>query len=116
MKPLPSRAVSRDSSRRVSVGFIDAPSCSPSRARLHEVASGTARNVPHNLSRPTPHPRPICRDREARTLVDELYGRSREFAQLWDQHEVAVIMNWPKRIRQAAVGVISLDSEVLSSQ
>jgi transcriptional regulator with XRE-family HTH domain len=55
-------------------------------------------------------------DREARTLVDELYRRSREFAQLWDQHEVGLITNWPKRVRHPAVGVISFDSEVLSFQ
>jgi len=53
-------------------------------------------------------------DAEARTLVDELYRRSPEFARLWDQHEVGLIMNWPKRIHHPAVGVISLDSEVLS--
>ena len=53
---------------------------------------------------------------EVRTLVDELYGRSREFAQLWDQHEVALIMNWQKRICHPAVGQISFDSEVLSLQ
>ena len=55
-------------------------------------------------------------DWEARTLVDELYRRSREFAQLWDQHEVALITNWPKRFRHPAVGVISFDSEALSFQ
>ena len=53
---------------------------------------------------------------EARTLVDELYGRSREFAQLWDQHEVAFIMNWQKRLCHPAAGQISFDSEVLSLQ
>jgi len=53
---------------------------------------------------------------EARTLVDELYGRSREFAQLWDQHEVGFIMNWEKRICHPAVGQIAFDSEVLSLQ
>jgi len=53
---------------------------------------------------------------EARTLVDELYGRSREFAQLWDQHEVALIMNWQKRMCHPAVGQIAFDSEVLSLQ
>ena len=55
-------------------------------------------------------------DREARTLVDELNRRSREFAQLWDQHEVAPITKWPKRLRHPAVGVISFDSEALSYQ
>jgi transcriptional regulator with XRE-family HTH domain len=55
-------------------------------------------------------------DREAAALVDELYRRSREFAGLWDQHDVALITNWPKRIRHPGVGVISLDSEVLSFQ
>jgi transcriptional regulator with XRE-family HTH domain len=55
-------------------------------------------------------------DCEARALVDELHRRSREFAQLWDQHEVALIMNWPKRIRHRTVGVISFDSEGLSFQ
>lgn len=54
-------------------------------------------------------------DRETQTLVGELYRRSREFAQLWDQHEVALITNWPKRIRHPAVGVINFDSETLSS-
>src|SRR3989441_11684794 len=53
---------------------------------------------------------------EASTLVDELYGRSREFAQLWDQHEVALIMNWQKRLCLPAVGQISFDSEVLALQ
>jgi hypothetical protein len=55
-------------------------------------------------------------DREARTLVDELYRRSREFAHLWDQHEVALITNWPKRARHPKLGMISFDSEVFSSQ
>jgi transcriptional regulator with XRE-family HTH domain len=55
-------------------------------------------------------------DWEARTLIDELCRRSREFAHLWDQHEVAPIVNWPKRIRHPAVGVISFDSEALSFQ
>jgi len=53
---------------------------------------------------------------EASTLVDELYGRSREFAQLWDQHEVALIMNWQKRLCHPAVGQIAVDSEVLALQ
>ena len=48
--------------------------------------------------------------------MDELYGRSREFAQLWDQHEVGLIMNWEKRMCHPAVGQISFDSEVLSLQ
>src|SRR4029077_13397860 len=55
-------------------------------------------------------------DWEARTLVDELRRRSREFAQLWDEHEVAVITNWPKRVRHPKLGVISFVSEVLSSK
>src|SRR6202007_3148969 len=55
-------------------------------------------------------------DWEARTLVDELCRRSREFAQLWDQHEVAPITKWPKRLRHPAVGVIAFDSEALSYQ
>jgi hypothetical protein len=55
-------------------------------------------------------------DWEARTLVDELCRRSREFAQLWDQHEVAPIVNWPKRVRHPKVGVISFESEALSFQ
>src|SRR3989442_15106602 len=53
---------------------------------------------------------------EARMLVDELYGRSREFAQLWDQHEVALLMNWEKRLCHPAVGQIAFDSEVLALQ
>jgi transcriptional regulator with XRE-family HTH domain len=53
-------------------------------------------------------------DWEARTLVDELYRRSREFADLWDQHEVALIVNAPKRVRHPAAGVISLDAQVLT--
>jgi len=55
-------------------------------------------------------------DWEARTLIEEIYRRSREFAQLWDEHEVALITNWPKRIRNRTLGVISFDSEVLSLQ
>jgi len=55
-------------------------------------------------------------DREARTLVDELYLRSPEFAQLWDLHEVALIRSWTKRLRHPQAGVVSLESEVVSSQ
>jgi len=55
-------------------------------------------------------------DWEARALVDELYRRSREFAQLWDQHEVGAITNWPKRIRHPAIGIVGFDSEVLTFQ
>ena len=48
--------------------------------------------------------------------MDELYGGSREFAELWDQHEVALIMNWQKRLCHPAVDQISFDSEVLALQ
>jgi len=55
-------------------------------------------------------------DGETRTLVDELYRRSREFAQLWDQHEVALIRSWAKRIRHPRAGVMAFDTAVLLSQ
>ena len=48
--------------------------------------------------------------------MDELYACSREFAQLWDQHEVALIMNWEKRLCHPAVGQIAVDREVLALQ
>jgi hypothetical protein len=55
-------------------------------------------------------------DWEARTLVDELYRRSREFAELWDQHEVAVIVNGAKRICHPVSGVITFETQVLNFQ
>jgi hypothetical protein len=53
------------------------------------------------------------RDPEPAALVAELRAKSEEFAQLWDEPEVAVRRAPVKRFRHPLVGVLELDCEVL---
>ncbi|MEW2166153.1 helix-turn-helix transcriptional regulator [Streptomyces sp. NPDC007084] len=48
-------------------------------------------------------------------LVAELRAASREFAELWEDHEVAVRRSATKRFLHPAVGLLELDCEVLLS-
>jgi transcriptional regulator with XRE-family HTH domain len=54
-------------------------------------------------------------DREVRDLVDQLRRRSGEFAELWEQHEVALRSETRKRVLHPAVGLMTLDCQVLTS-
>ncbi len=54
------------------------------------------------------------RDDDMRELVDTLLRQSREFAELWARHEVAVRRSQRKTFR-TAVGHITLDCEVLET-
>jgi MmyB-like transcription regulator ligand binding domain len=55
-------------------------------------------------------------DAEAQELVDRLRGASPEFAQLWDEHEVAVRADTRKRVLHPAVGLMTLDCQVLTAE
>ncbi|MER6029693.1 helix-turn-helix transcriptional regulator [Streptomyces sp. NPDC001851] len=54
-------------------------------------------------------------DPEPAALVAGLRASSKEFARLWDQHEVAVRRGGTKRFRHPVVGLLELDCEVLLS-
>ena len=55
-------------------------------------------------------------DHEARDLVTELRRRSDEFAELWDRHDVGLRTDTRKRILHPAVGLLTLDCQILVSQ
>jgi transcriptional regulator with XRE-family HTH domain len=55
-------------------------------------------------------------DVEARELVEALRRDSREFAALWDEHEVAVRSDTRKRIDHPEVGLITLDCQILTAE
>jgi transcriptional regulator with XRE-family HTH domain len=55
-------------------------------------------------------------DWEVRELVDALHRRSGDFAELWDRHEVALITSQMKRICHPAVGLITMECQILASQ
>ncbi|MEV8567876.1 helix-turn-helix transcriptional regulator [Streptomyces sp. NPDC051322] len=52
-------------------------------------------------------------DRELQEMVAGLRADSAEFAELWEQHEVAVRRAAVKRFRHPVVGLLELDCEVL---
>jgi transcriptional regulator with XRE-family HTH domain len=53
---------------------------------------------------------------EMAALVDRLRRDSEEFAGLWDRHEVAVRTDTRKRIQHPAVGLLTLDCQILTSE
>jgi transcriptional regulator with XRE-family HTH domain len=55
-------------------------------------------------------------DAEARELVDLLLAESGEFADLWNEHEVAVRRDTHKRFIHPAIGLIELDCQVLTAE
>ncbi|WP_394841757.1 helix-turn-helix transcriptional regulator [Pendulispora brunnea] len=55
-------------------------------------------------------------DFEAKDLVHELRRRSTEFAEIWDQHDVALRADTRKRILHPTVGLLTLDCHILTSQ
>ncbi|HEY6892021.1 MAG TPA: helix-turn-helix transcriptional regulator [Solirubrobacter sp.] len=55
-------------------------------------------------------------DREADELVGALLAQSPEFAALWDRHEVAVRTDTRKRIQHPAVGLMTLDCQILTAE
>jgi transcriptional regulator with XRE-family HTH domain len=55
-------------------------------------------------------------DAEARQLLDDLLGQSREFADLWVEHDVAVRRDERKRIMHPAVGLLDLNCLNLFSE
>jgi hypothetical protein len=55
-------------------------------------------------------------DPEARELVDHLLGKSREFASLWERHEVASPTAKLKRFVHPLVGGLTLDCQILTSE
>jgi transcriptional regulator with XRE-family HTH domain len=55
-------------------------------------------------------------DGEAVALVDQLRRASREFAELWERHEVAVRSDTHKRILHPVIGLITLDCQVLTAE
>jgi transcriptional regulator with XRE-family HTH domain len=55
-------------------------------------------------------------DHEAVELVDQLRRRSPEFAQLWQRHEVALRNETRKRILHPAVGLMTLDCQILTAE
>ncbi|MDO8212262.1 helix-turn-helix transcriptional regulator [Conexibacter sp. CPCC 206217] len=55
-------------------------------------------------------------DAEAQALVERLRSDSREFAELWDEHEVAERRDTRKRMVHAVVGELTLDCQILTSQ
>ncbi|MDI2131486.1 helix-turn-helix transcriptional regulator [Yinghuangia seranimata] len=55
------------------------------------------------------------KDRRPADLVHELLAKSREFAGLWDEHEVAVRRSDTKHFLHPVVGLLALDCEVLLS-
>jgi len=54
-------------------------------------------------------------DTQAVELVETLHERSAEFAELWDEHEVAVRRDDYKRIVHPELGVIELHCQVLTA-
>jgi transcriptional regulator with XRE-family HTH domain len=55
-------------------------------------------------------------DTEAVELVEALHERSAEFAELWDEHEVAVRRGEYKRIVHPELGIIELHCQVLTAE
>jgi transcriptional regulator with XRE-family HTH domain len=55
-------------------------------------------------------------DHEAAELVDQLRRRSVEFAELWERHEVALRTDTRKRILHPAVGLMTLDCQILTAE
>lgn len=55
-------------------------------------------------------------DPEARELVDRLLRESDEFAALWERHEVASCAVTLKRFVHPLVGILTLDSQVLTAE
>lgn len=55
-------------------------------------------------------------DAEAQALVAQLQRDSREFAALWDEHEVAERTDTRKRMVHPVVGELTLDCQILTSQ
>jgi transcriptional regulator with XRE-family HTH domain len=55
-------------------------------------------------------------DHEATELVDQLRRRSPEFAELWERHEVALRTDTRKRILHPAVGLMTLDCQILTAE
>jgi transcriptional regulator with XRE-family HTH domain len=55
-------------------------------------------------------------DREASELVEQLRRRSREFAELWDRHEVAARISTLKRLVHPTVGELTLDCQILTAE
>jgi transcriptional regulator with XRE-family HTH domain len=55
-------------------------------------------------------------DREATELVAELRRRSPEFAAVWERHEVARRTDTRKRVLHPAVGLMTLDCQILTSE
>jgi transcriptional regulator with XRE-family HTH domain len=55
-------------------------------------------------------------DPEAQALIDALLRASPEFAELWERHEVAVRGGTAKRMVHPAVGELTLDCQILTSE
>jgi transcriptional regulator with XRE-family HTH domain len=55
-------------------------------------------------------------DTEARELVEALLAASPEFAELWDEHQVAVRRDSHKRVVHPTIGVLELDCQVLTAE
>jgi transcriptional regulator with XRE-family HTH domain len=55
-------------------------------------------------------------DPEAAALVDALLRRSPEFAAVWERHEVAARTDTRKRILHPAVGLMTLDCQILTAE
>jgi transcriptional regulator with XRE-family HTH domain len=55
-------------------------------------------------------------DPEADELIGALLRRSPEFAALWDRHEVAIRSDTSKRILHPAVGLMTLDCQILTAE
>ncbi|MDA0159349.1 helix-turn-helix transcriptional regulator [Solirubrobacter ginsenosidimutans] len=55
-------------------------------------------------------------DREADELIGALLRQSPEFAALWDRHEVAIRTDTRKRIQHPAVGLMTLDCQILTAE
>ncbi|MEV4604935.1 hypothetical protein AB0K15_47275 [Amycolatopsis sp. NPDC049253] len=52
-------------------------------------------------------------DAQARALADELSRDSPEFAELWSEHDVAVLRSRRKRMRHPETGLLELDCQAL---
>ncbi len=55
-------------------------------------------------------------DAEANALVEALRSASPEFAELWERHEVAERTDTRKRIVHPAIGTLTLDCQILTSE
>jgi transcriptional regulator with XRE-family HTH domain len=55
-------------------------------------------------------------DREAGELVAHLLRESREFAELWERHEVASRIDTRKRFTHPQVGALTLDCQILTAE